>query len=346
MVREIDYLNGRIRGMMGRLMSEEQLHQLTDSANIRQWMALLRETPYSGELGGSIALKDSDALLAAIDRSTASRTHKMSRIASGPPAGALKALLAEWDLRNLLTLISGIHHRSRPVEILSSTIAGGLLAQDQLETLVHSSTLKEAADRLATWNYTYRHAFKRAIRRADSRPLVEMRLDLTRGFMDQILSTVQRSGYPLLIQYVGDRVDQMNLMTALMWRTLPTDRDPEEFFIEGPGRLTRPVYLRVMKSGDGDEIAQALPRGILKTAISKVAILFELEGRTSVFLQALDREIYLAYTRPRNVDPLDISLLLAYMLALHREGVLIKLALVRILLDVPMDTFREVVGDV
>ena len=346
MVREIDYINARVRGMMGRLLSEDHLHQVIGAASVREWMALLGETPYSGELGGSVPLGDPNPLLGAIDRSAASRTHKLSGIASGRPAAAVTALLAEWDLKNLLSLLSGIHHRSRPTEILTSTLAGGFLAQDQLESLAHASSLKEAADRLTTWKYPYSLAFKRAIGRGGDRPLIDMRLELTRGLVEHIHRTAKASGFHVLRRYLRDRTDQMNLMTAFMWRTLPTDRGPGEFFVEAGGNLTLPAYVKVVKASDTDEIIQILPRGILTKAIGRASILFELEGRSSIFLQALEREIHFTYTRLRYMDPLDISLLLAYLLTLHREGVLIKLALVRITMDIPEETFREVVGDV
>ncbi|UCF30379.1 MAG: V-type ATPase subunit [bacterium] len=345
MVEYIDYINARIRGMMARLMSEERLRQTTESATVSDWVASLRETPYTAELGGSVPFGDSGALMAAVDRSTAARTHRLSRIASGRPATALSALLAEWDLKNLQTLISGLHYRAKPEQILSSTIAGGVLDQDQLEVLARSSSLREAADRLVTWHYPYAKVFKRAIGR-DDRPLIDMRLELTRGLVGHIRLIASGSGFPSLMRYLGDRVDQMNLMTALMWRTLPTDRGPEGFYLEKGGELTPSLYLRVIRASDVGEIALMLPRGILKNAVRKASVPFDLGGRSSVFQQALDRELHRAYTRLRDIDPLDMSLLIAYLLNLYREGILLKLALLRIFMGISPGIFQEVVGDV
>ncbi|UCG38614.1 MAG: V-type ATPase subunit, partial [bacterium] len=314
MSREIDYFNARVRGMSGRLLGEELHKALERAPSVEAWTASLRETPYSGHLGPLSHESDIRLLYRAVDASIAERTHRLTTIASGRPADALRVCLAHWDLQNLLAVTSGIHHRARPMEILQGTLAGGLLGREQMEALCHCSRLREAADLLATWRFPYQEIYSRSIGRDQGKPLTEIRLELSRRFTEALLQDAGGTGYPTLVRFLRDRIDQTNLLTALMWRVLPSDRDPAEFFIQGGREVDLAVYRKILASADIAQAVDALRPGWLRKAAREVSSDLELEERFSTLLTALERDLIHRHSRPMVRDPMGIGLLIAFLL--------------------------------
>jgi len=345
MTREIDYLNARIRGMSGRLLSEELIRSLFSASAPEIWSATLRDTPYADYLALGT---DSMQLYRAVDASIVARTHYLDRIAEGRPAQAVKICLAQWDLHNLLTLTSGLHHRASPIDILSGTLAGGILDYLQLEALAHCKNTKEASDLLALWEFPYHLAFRQAMGTDQSRFLGQKRFELVRSYTQILVENARKTGYGVLMRYLRDRIDQTNMMTALMWRTLPTDRDPSEFHIAGGESVNVEVFRSVLAAGTILEAFSELPTGWIKKSMRDAALDPELGPelgeRTSALGQTMETEIIYRYTRPSARDPMGIELLLAYLLRLRREGSRLKLTLMRLLLDIPEDLFVQIAG--
>jgi len=344
MIREIEYLNARLRGMQAALLPQD-LHETLFSASGRgAWIAALSDTPYGRTMGPSIDRSDSRSLYRAIDSSIASRTHRLIRIASGRPARALMVCLAEQDHQNLITISSGIHNRANPLEILSGTLPGGLLGAEQIEALARCETIPDAADLLATWAYKYHSAFRRAIDRHSEKNLLELRLEFTREFTRILLSDARNCGYKVIWMFIGEKVDRINLLTALMWRTLPSDRDPVEFYIPGGPSITRQTFIKMLQASDLQQVIRCIPAGPFRKSAEKASLLQADEERISLFETALEWQMIHRYSRPLSIDPLGAELLLAYLLRLRWEGIRLKQSLTRLIFEIPAPVFREMSG--
>jgi len=338
MSRGIEYFNARVWGMRGFLLPEV-LHESLLAATTRDaWTAVLRDTPYGKFLGPSFEPDDSRALFRAIDASVAQRTHRLTHFASGKPAMALRTCLAEQDLQNLLALTSGIHHHFNPLDILSGTLAGGLLGNDQLETLARCSSIREAADQLTTWGYPYHWIYRSSVGPLPDKPLSELRLDLNRGFMKHLITDARRCGYPVILRFMRERVDRINLITALMWRTLPSDRDPMEFYIPGGPSVNRTTFTKMLAAADLNQIVSCLPPGPFEQDAGKTTMSQLDPERISLFETSLEWRVVHRYSRPLTMDPLGAEWILG------REGIRVKQSLTRLLYDIPVDMFLEMSG--
>lgn len=341
MTREIDYLNARIRGMSGRLISEERIRSLLSASAPEVWSAALRDTPYAGYLTVGT---DSRLLYRTVDASIAARTHRLDRIAAGRPGEAVKVCLAEWDMHNLLALTSGLHHRASPMNILNCTLAGGVLDSLQLEALAHCKASKEASDLLAVWRFPYHRAFRQAMGPDQSRLLGQKRFELVRSYTHALIENARKTGYVVLMRFLRDRIDQTNMMTALMWRTLPSDRDPSEFHIPGGESVNMKIFRSVLAAGTILDAVSKLPSGWMKKSMQETALDPELGERASALHQTMEAELIHRYSRPSARHPMGIELLLAYLLSLRREGSRLKLTLMRLLFDIPEELFIRMAG--
>jgi len=341
MSRGIEYFNARLWGMRSFFLPEA-LYQSLLAANTRdEWTSVLRDTTYGEFLGPSLEPNDSRVLFRAVDSSIALRTHRLTRLASGRPAVALRICLAEQDLQNLLTIGSGIHHHSSPLDIVSGTLAGGLLGSEQLQALSHCHNTREAADYLTTWGFPYHSVFRSSLGRHPDKPLSEQRLDLNRGFLEALIADARGCAYPVILRFMRERVDRINLITALMWRSLPSDRAPSEFFLPGGQWIQPGNFSRLLAASSLSHVISLLPPGPFRKSTDRAAQKLTDPTRISLFETYLEWEIIHRYSRPLNLDPLGAEWTLGFLLRLRREGIRIKQSLTRLLYEIPIDLFLE-----
>ncbi|MDF1535470.1 MAG: V-type ATPase subunit [bacterium] len=345
MTCEIEYLNAHIRGGAGRLLPEESVAALFGATTRASWTAALRDTPYSIHLGPVAGDQDSRLFFRAVDQSIAHRTHRLGHLVNGRPGLALSVCLSEWDLSNLLGIVSGICNSAQPAQIIPATVAGGLLGPDQMETLSHCRTLPQAADFLRLWRFPKQALVHEVFFGFQDMSLPQIRLELSRRWHGQLLKDARQAGFRALIRLMSERIDQINIMTALMWRVLPSDRDPVEFFLEGGSAVDLRTFRKALAAPDILEAISALTAGRLRSVLQAAAVIGpDGEERISALHQALENELTHRYSRPLVRDPLGIELMISFLLRLRREGIRIKLSLTRLIYDIPRDIFLEMTG--
>jgi vacuolar-type H+-ATPase subunit C/Vma6 len=341
---EIDYLNARIRGNAGDLLPEESVLALLGSTTMESWSAALRDTPYSAYLGPVMGDQDSRFFFRAVDLSIAQRTGRLGRLVGGRPGLALSICLSDWDLSNLLSIFSGIHNSCKPVQIVQATLAGGLLKMDQLETLSHSRTLKQAGDLLRLWHFP-RHALIRdVLSKNRNSSLPQIRMEFSRRWYKTLLEDTKRTRYRALTNLISDRIDQVNIMTALMWRVLPTDRDPVEFYLHGGQGVDLRTFGNVLEAPDIQGAVSALKPGRVRNLLMAEAAVLNGEEQVSALDQALENDIFHRFSRPLARDPLGVEFMISFLLRLRREGIRLKLSLTRLIYDIPGELLMEMTG--
>ena len=340
----MDYLNARIRGNAGDLLPEESVMALLGSTTMESWSATLRDTPYSAYLGPVVGDLDSRFFFRAVDHSIAQRTGHLGHLASGRPGQALSICLSDWDLSNLLSIVSGIYNNCKPLQIVQATVAGGLLETDQLETMAHSRTLQQAGDMLRLWRFPRHDLVRTVLLKNRDSSLPQIRLELSQRWFEALFQDARRSGYRTLASLISDRIDQINIMTALMWRVLPSDRDPVEFYLRGGSGVDLPTFSKVLKAPNIQEAVSALKPGKVRDLLMDAAVGLNGEERISALDQAMEKDLFQRYSRPLARDPLGIELMISFLLRLRREGIRLKLSLTRLIYDIPSEVFMEMTG--
>lgn len=330
---------------MSRLLTDAQMQEAANAPETASWARTVGGAGYRtpGDIRNT---RDIPRLLQAVDRSVWHRTHRLSRVAGGRPGNAVALLLAHRDLANILAVVAAAVRQTSVAAAAGTVLAGGVLSPAQLDELLRARDAGEVADRLTTWGFHLHLPVRRAVRLARGAGLADMRITLAREYMRAVMVRARELGYPVVVRYLGDRIDIRNLMTALAWRTLPTDRDPLLMFIEGGSRLGRKRFLRMIEADEEDAPGILGRAGFLGRALAGAVMARELSGRLSAVEEYLDRSLEAAYTRPVGLDPLGLELTLAYLLKLNREGVLLKTSLVRLATGLTPAQLAEVAGDV
>jgi vacuolar-type H+-ATPase subunit C/Vma6 len=340
----MDYLNARIRGNAGDLLPEESVMALFGSTTMESWRAALRDTPYSAYLGPVVGDLDSRFFFRAVDLSIAQRTGRLGRLVGGRPGLALSICLRDWDLSNLLSIFSGIHRSSKPVQIVQATLAGGLLEMDQLETLAHSRNLQQAGDLLRLWRFPRHSLIRDVLSKNRNSSLPQIRLELSRKWFEALLEDTRHTRYRVLTNLISDRINQINIMTALMWRVLPSDRDPVEFYLHGGQGVDLRTFGKILEAPNIQEAVSALKPGRVRNLLMAEAAVPNGEERVSALDQALESDLFQRYSRPLARDPLGIELMISFLLRLRREGIRLKLSLTRLIYDIPGELFMDMTG--
>ena len=340
----MDYLNARIRGFTAHLLPEERVSNLLGIESRELWSAALRETPYSAYLGPVAGDPDSRFFFQAVDRSIAQRTQKLGRLTDGRPGQALSICLSHWDFSNLLSIVSGIYNSCKPVQIVQATVAGGILKASQLEALSHCRALQQADDMLRIWRIPWHPIIRDILAGNRDRSLPQIRLELSRRWFGSMVASSKQTGYRSLANLISDRVDQTNIMTALMWRVLPSDRDPVEFFLEGGAGVDLRTFRKILKAPDIQEAVSTLKPGRQRNLLMGEAGRIIGDAQVSVLDQALENDIFYRYSRPMARDALGIELMISFLLRLRREGTWIKLSLTRLIYNIPRGVFVEMTG--
>jgi vacuolar-type H+-ATPase subunit C/Vma6 len=131
-----------------------------------------------------------------------------------------------------------------------------------------------------------------------------------------------------------------------MWRILPSDRDPAEFFIHGGPSVDLRIFKKLLAASDLPKAVSLLPPGWIKHSAQKAVLSLNANERISSLETVMEREFIHHYSRPLNLDPLGAGFLLAYLLSLRREGIYLKLSLTRLLFGMPPEIFQEMAGHV
>ncbi len=340
-----DYPNARVRGMRGRLLPEELLSQTLAAPDLPSWSLLLQGSPYAPHLGAASPGKETATSLDAVDEAVAARSAHLANLAEGKAALAIRALLGEWDLANLVAASLAVTRAAPAADAMATTLAGGLLDRQQISELVKSSSLREMADRLLLWGSPWHLPFRQALGRKE-RAFPIFRLALARSFHALLLGMGEESGDEKVGEYLAARVDVLNIGTALLWQTLPSDRQLGEFFLPGGRHLPRKAFLAVMGASDIGAAIAAVPHPRLRRALAAALPAYERGSRVSALTQAMDRSVFREFTRTLAVEPLSGGVPLSFLLRLRREGILLKLGLSRLRMGIAPAAFLEVVGDV
>jgi vacuolar-type H+-ATPase subunit C/Vma6 len=213
-----------------------------------------------------------------------------------------------------------------------------------METLSHCRTLAEIADHLKLWRFPNQDLVRKTFAGHQDRSLPQVRLELSQRWIRKLLKDTKQTGYQSLISLMSERVDQTNLMSALMWRVLPSDRDPVEFFLQGGIYIDLRTFRKVLAAPDILDAVSVLPVGHLRNVLQDAAAGMGGEEGVSALHQALENDLTHRYSRPLARDPLGIEFMISFLLRLRREGIMLKLSLTRLIYDIPSEIFMEMTG--
>lgn len=328
-----DYPNARIRGLRGRLLRPAELDALAAQPAVSDLLDALGQTDYAPdvqgaapELGGLRLVED--ALQRNLARrvqalrgffQSAPRRQAQSRPVAAPTRASrlLDALLARYDVANLIALLRGKAARAPAESVQRALLPAGEWDRDQLAVLAQTATFAECLAQLRAWGVPYAPQLATAMSAAqrDGR-LAVVELAIGRGFLEwaRIQLRGRDANTALIREALALEVDVTNLLAVLrmVHRGARLEAPAIATLLLPGGSLSVDRLTTLGTATDVGELVAGLADVPLGRALRRTAGSAAL--RDEVVALELAAEGYLARWSQAQVfrDPLGIALPLAY----------------------------------
>lgn len=211
-----EYGNARLRAMKSRLLSRQQLVELTAVESMSAFINALLKTSYQPLIElALVQFSGIDALNWARRRDLLQAVGKIRHFYEGRAAELAGWVMCRYDVDNLKALLRGLSHQVPADEILASTLPLGELKPADLAQLAAQTNMRAAIDLLSTWRIPLAHPLLALRAEQPGADLLQMELALERWYFHAAGQVAEACGAMSLRQSLRVRADTSNLMTAL-----------------------------------------------------------------------------------------------------------------------------------
>lgn len=319
---DLSYFNGRVRAMRGALMREADYEPLMRLPSAEALVEKLKATPYGPFIEAASGRYPApvEALSAALSTALSDSLGRLWKIAPEGTRPLLKAVLSDWEVFDLKTLLRGLSRGVKREEIKAALIPAGEFDLAALNTLLSAKDVIDLVGFLETWGSPYAAVLKTGLaeyRRSGRIIEMELAADLR---TNRLLLEALQAGFGdgrIMREWLALRADLKNAITLL--KTGGEGYSLEAlagFFTEGGLRLGRRKFARLAGLKDRDELSAALReaggavvRGVLDAAGADVMVIEEAAE------EALKERLRTLSV----IDPLSIALPASYIYMKVRE---------------------------
>lgn len=261
---DLSYFNARVRGRMGRLLREPDYAPLFAAEGPAELIDRLRSSAYGARIETASARfeRTDEILSSAVNDGLSSDLKTLWEEAPPEARPLLKAVVVEWEVFDLKSIVRGISRSVKREEIQRDLIPAGEFDSSALRMLLSAEDIPGVVGFLDTWGSPYAAPLKEGMElygKRGSTGEMELRLDLHAfGRLIGILKNEGRNGR-LLESIISLRIDARNIATILKIAGEGYSIDgAASFFIEGGRALKRKDFLRLSSSKDREEALKGL----------------------------------------------------------------------------------------
>ena len=301
----------RARGLGSRLLGRRRLEAIANARDLDSIAALLAESGYESipERGGV----DPRALEHAIRRAAAAKLEILGQWC-GPRVALLAPLFEDQDRSNVRAIVRSIASGAALEQRTSGLLPTPSLTGSMLEELASKDRLADVAATLIAWN----HPYGSAMLAEASRPhpdLFRLQLAVDRVWAERGLTAGAAVGGSLS-RYITLQIDSENIWSALALAEGAAEADPKDLFLIGGELVTRAVFEQLARTADPAVRQAQLERLVAGTPLAPLACS---TTREQSLEDALLSATIIALRRTVRVHPLDVDVLLDYVLRLRAE---------------------------
>lgn len=311
--------------MKSRLLTGNELEQMTAAADIQALIAALAHTPYGPAIEKALVRTGGiESVTLALRLDLEKTVSGVQSYFTGRAAETVAIVLGNYDVANLKAILRGLVHGYSTGEIIKALVPLGTMAYDFLVELSRAPDVRAAIDVLASARSPLAQPLLQLRARRPSLTIVEMELSLDRWHYDQALDRAQseNGANGTLVQALQLDVDLLNIITVLRLVHTPGERrrlqesldadDVTRLFL--PGGLLSPQTLQ--RAADQTTVSAAVD--VLEATRYGPPLVgglpqYERASRLSLFEEQL--HIYYLRWRTRQIirDPLGPGVLLGYL---------------------------------
>jgi V/A-type H+-transporting ATPase subunit C len=333
--------------MWSHLLDRGSLEQLVDAETLDAQIRYLSGTPYKADIEEALIYGHTVASVDRALRANVGRTWLVVlKILPEQGVGLVKAVLANWDIFDLKTILRGAHTQLSQAEIIDSLMPAATLSAAELSELAAAGSVRSVVDTLATWRMPYSRPLDAALpeyhRNGELAPL-ELALD--RWYYSSVAARLQHrhdAGKRLVASVVGTMVDIENLRTAfrLIGAELTTAAIAE-YWLEGGAHISQPSFVSLCEAADIEGILNAMRRTPYAKTLEAAAVTYLQEGSLSVLERALENLTTREVLAARRLDPLGVGVVVAFLWAKQNEVSNIRIAVTGRSVGLPEERMRR-----
>jgi V/A-type H+/Na+-transporting ATPase subunit C len=321
---DFEYVNARIRGMKGRLLSTSVLESLILKPDIESIIAVLENTAYKEEIEkASIQYSGLMCIEVALRKDFTNAFRKIFNMVEGENTEKyVKVLLNRWDVQNIKTILRGKNVHMIPAEILECLVPAGKLDDITLIELIKQSDVKAVIDLLATWGIEYAEPLTRNFKEyTEKRDLAVLEIAIDKFRYENAIDTVKGNSYDdcIIREMIAIEIDVTNIKTVL--KVIRDKIDIEEAqtcLINGGSKLDIKRLLAMIRTGTIEGAIKHLGATPYKFLSELPADVFKTE-KISVFEKELEKYLIKRGISRFLSDPLSIAVAVGYVWAKYNE---------------------------
>lgn len=330
MADDFAYINARIRGMRGCLLTPEEREALVRAPDLDALSALLRDTAYGPSLDSALAREGGiTGVEAGIRERLSAILCRLPLLADGAARALLDLVIGRWENQCVKALLRGKIKRFSPSYILSSCLPAGRLDEQALRELAGREGLEEIIDILVLWGFVPAKSLRRVLRRSretEVLQLLEHSLDqVFFGDALEVLEAGVRGGEHLLPLLLLE-IDLLNFLS--LCRLVEAHSSPAvtaSFFLRGGRSLPRDLYLRLAGNPDAGHLLDEFEGTRIGSIIGGALPRYRATGRLSVIEREAHRALLREAVRAARLDPLGPGLAAGFVWVLAEEATNLRL---------------------
>jgi V/A-type H+-transporting ATPase subunit C len=330
-----------MRGEIMRKADYEPLMRLDSAGALSEKLKATRYGPFI-EAASSRYADPLEALSSALLSALSGSLGQLWKIAPEGTRPLIKAVLSNWEVFDLKTIVRGLSRGVKREEIKAALIPAGEFDMASLATLLSSKDVFDLVGFLDTWGSPYAAVLRPGLKEYQRNGrIIEMELsaDLrtNRLFMES-LSAGFFDGR-VMREWLALRTDLRNALTLLKIAGEGYAAEAASgFFIEGGYRLKRPEFTRLAGLKTKEELLAALK----DTGGSVVRSVLETAGADSALMEEAAEDAIKERLRTLSiVDPLSIALPASYIYMKVREIKNLRLLSRGVAFGIPTEELRR-----
>jgi vacuolar-type H+-ATPase subunit C/Vma6 len=318
------YVNARVRGMRGELLSPREIGGLLARPDLEETCSLLRQTPYGRDLQSALVRRPGIEGVEEGLRSNVERTFaRLVAITTGRVREMVRIGLARWEVDCLKTLLRGKLRHATAAELLAACLPVGVFDEAALRELARQEDAGGVIDLLRLWGYGPARKMRKAWRR---NPRVEdlqrLEMALERSSVEESLGRLEEYGSEGdgLRGFLRLQVDFRNVLTVLrlLKARSPASKAPS-FFLGGGRFLSRDSFELLASRDDVPQAVDALGSSRLSLPFRETLPGYRSTGRLSLFERAAYRGLLGEARSLARLEPLGAGLAVGYIWAKINE---------------------------
>lgn len=322
---DLSYFNARVRAMRGALLLKGDYEPLMRLDSVEALVEKLKAAEY-GPFIEAASARYPDALEALSKALLADLSESLGKLWKIAPEGArplLKAVLSNWEVYDLKTLVRGLSRGVKREEIKAVLVPAGEFDMAALNTLLSSKDIPDLIGFLETWGSPYAGVLKPGLREYQRNGrIIELELgaDLrTNRLLLEALSTRTAGGADgrIMRDWLALRADLQNALT--LFKIAGEGYSPAAasgFFVDGGFKLKRSNFVKLSGLRGKEELLDALR----ETGGSVIKKVLDAAGPDPMLMEESAEDAIKERFRALSVvDPLSIALPASYMYMKVRE---------------------------